>query len=211
MLDDFVRKIRDIPKNSGRKYITKFFSKYIRAASVQARCDVDIILRFCTEREVAHFVECDRKTQERVNFKPILNDEYVALQTIDGCIISVIGLSRERDYIEITSDTVKSQQRKGYNKILRAFAFIVAYVERKQLKSFVANTTSAYTLLNTFQTNVKTKEGEIFSFPTPLEKDSATRLAPITKGGVLFIRPTLFNLRAAARILFDKLLEFPCN
>lgn len=211
MLNDFVRKIRSIPSTSDRKYITKLFSKHIRDASVKARCDVDIILRFATEREVALFVECDPKIQQRVSFTPILNDDYVALQTVDGCIISVMGLSRDRDYIEITSDTVNSQQRKGYNKILRAFAFIVAYIEKKRVKSFVANPQSGYTLLNTFQTNMKTKEGETFSFPTPLEKDTATRLAPLTKGGVIWIRPTLFNLRVAARVLLDKLLVFPCK
>ena len=123
-----------------RKQIVKLVSKHFRSAT-KYRCDPQLIVVLTS---AYGGVECVNGKRE--NFFPFVSDEYVVLRTVTGCDLSIVGLTTMEYDIEITSDTVPSQQRKGYNTVLRAVAVIVAFMEGKALRSEVSNAWSAYTL-----------------------------------------------------------------
>lgn len=136
---------------------------------------------------------------ERFESTTFLSDEYIRLRTIDGCDLSIIGISEDRSNIEITSDTVKSQQRKGYNTIMRAVAVIISFVRGKDLRSEITNKWSAYSLLKDYQVTVVWKGGKEENMLKPMSCEDAKQLMNNCKR--IFIRPTVENLNNATRIL----------
>lgn len=178
-------------------------SKLLRTAS--ADCDTAIL---CTTTKQYGATEC--VGGRRKNHVPLLNDEYVILRTTNGCDLSLVGLSTDEDDIEITSDTVKSQQKKGYNGILRSIAVMIAYVEGKPLRSEISNAWSAYTLMKMFQTTLVRANGDTTSFDSPLSQEDSSETKKEASGGKILIRPTVVNLNLATRAFGDALETLRC-
>lgn len=201
MLTDLRQTIQD--KCKSRKDVVKAVSKLLRAASVH--CNVAILAATTKEYGAEECVDGRRK-----DYLPLLNDEYVVLRTVDGCDLSIIGLSTDADDIEITSDTVTSQQKKGYNTILRAVAVMIAKVEDKPLRSEISNAWSAYTLMKMFQTTLIRANGGTTKFNTPLSREESLEAKKGVNGGRILIPPTLLNLKLATRAFVDALDMLRC-
>tara|TARA_Y100000389_G_C17357126_1_gene461729 strand:+ start:47 stop:919 length:873 start_codon:yes stop_codon:yes gene_type:complete len=110
----------------------------------------------------------------------------IQLYTEPGGVLSVIGISQSQfdaQHLEIFSETPDSQRNKGYNKLLRAVAVIVACVEEQSVQSAVCNWVSAYILLRNFAAQVVYKKSffrataGVKTFDQPLTPDEATRAA----------------------------------
>ena len=127
------------------------------------------------------------------------------LRTVTGCDLSLVGLSTTDEDIEITSDTAPSQQRKGYNTLLRAVAVMISFVEGKAIRSEVSNAWSAYTLLKSYQTSVLTKDGQTIHNSAPLTKEDA--MGAKTSCKQVFLRPTVVNLDIATRLFIDTVVK----
>ena len=140
----------------------------------------------------------------------ILAETYVRLQSADGYDIAVVGLDDlADDTVELTTETVPSQRRKGYNTFMRTAAVIITCLSRKKLVSEIANWISAYTILKTYCCTVVWKDpshpdlcrfhgGPSHLFTTPLRPLEAKRLS--THVRKLTIRPIQKNFRAATRL-----------
>jgi hypothetical protein len=185
----------------------KRISQHIRKATIN-RCDPALLLilkqsygsQECVKNRIGSITHRFR------HFTPILNDEYIVLRTVTGCDLSLTGLSTgDSVYIEITSDTVPSQQKKGYNTILRAVAVMLAFVEGKPIKADIANSLSAYTLLKDYQASVLTKDDRLVDYRNALSKDEARRVKGECKQ--VFIRPTVYNLENATRIFWGAVVK----
>ena len=184
----------DIRKCSTRKEVVKLTSKHLRRETKE--CGVPLILAVKSSYGA---VECiDGQTR---HFDPFLNDEYIILRTVTGCDMSLVGLSTTDTDIEVTSDTVPSQGRKGYNTLLRAVAMMCAFVEGKAIRSEVSNAWSAYTLLKTYQTSAILKDGSVIHYTSPLTKEEALTMK--VKCKQVFMRPTIINMEIATRIFLD--------
>ncbi|MBT97147.1 MAG: hypothetical protein CL902_00770 [Dehalococcoidia bacterium] len=134
---------------------------------------------------------------------------YVRLQSADGYDISVVGFDDlDGDSVELTTETVPSQRRKGYNTFMRTAAVIMTCLSHKKLVSEIANWISAYTILKTYCCTVVWKDpshpalrrfhGPSHLFTTPLRPGEAKRLS--THVRQLTIRPIQKNFRAATRL-----------
>jgi hypothetical protein len=134
----------------------------------------------------------------REAIEPYISDKYVRLRNIDRCDISIIGIAESAEYIEITSDTVPCEQRKGYNTLMRAVAVIVAFVCGKPILSVIDNKWSAYSLLKDYQTTIVWKGGGEVILSGPLSREDAKNAMKDCK--LVFIRPTIINLNFATRI-----------
>jgi hypothetical protein len=202
MLTALRKTIRD--ECTSRKHVLRTVSKLLRAAS--SECDT-VILVTINKRYGA--IEC--VGGRRKEYVPLLNDEYVVLRTADGCDLSLIGLSSKGgENIEITSDTVVSQQKKGYNGILRAVAVMIAFVERKPLRSEISNTLSAYTLMKMFQTTLIRANGETTIFASPLSAEDSSEAMRDSRGGRVLVRPTVVNLDLATSAFVDAMYKLRC-
>ena len=185
-----------------RRQVVKRVSKLLRTAS--EGCEMAMVL---TVSNAYLRTECvDGETTE---FLPFLNDEYVVLRTVDGCDLSLVGLSTGDDTIVITSDTVESQQKKGYNTMLRAVAVMIAFVEDKPLRSDIDNAWSAYTLMKMFQTTLVQRDGTTTVFDDRLSADDAMQWKRGAKQ--VLVRPTIKNVNYATRVFVDRLDVLRCR
>ena len=144
--------------------------------------------------------------------------QHVILRTTTGCDLSGIGLRTEGNYIEISSNTVDSQKRKGYNSIMRAIAVMIAGVEDKWVRSQTANHLSAYTLIKTYQNRYALDPsitGDLNDQPRdddpvhePLTTEQAKEVMyDITYGDV---PPTEENMDMAARMSAECMYHINC-
>ena len=188
-------------KCTSRKQVVRQVSKLLRSAS--QGCEVAMLISLSDKYLRTQCVDGTTK-----DFIPFVNDAYVALLTVDGCDLSIVGLSTQEKAIEITSDTVESQQKKGYNTILRSVAVMVAFVEGKSLLSEIENAWSAYTLMKMFQTTLVRKDGETVVFDDRLSVEEAMHM----KGGAkrILVRPTVKNMEYSSRVFVDCLDNLRC-
>lgn len=197
-----VRELREkLRECTTRKQVVKLVSNHIRNATTR-RCDPALLLVLHSSYGA---VECLHGRTTPFDPPPFLNDEYVVLRTTTGCDLSLVGLSTTDADIEITSDTASSQQRKGYNTLLRAVAVMISFVEGKAIRSDVSNAWSAYTLLKDYQTSVITKDGRTIHYPAPLTKEAATDAKASCKQ--VFLRPTVVNLDIATRLFVKAIVK----
>lgn len=188
---------------STRKDVVRVLSKVLRAFS--AHCEVSIL---ATKTSAYGMTEC--VGSKRSEALQLLNDEYVVMRTTEGCDLSLIGLSCGEDTIEITSNTVDSQQKKGYNSLLRAAAVMIAYVEKKPLRSEIANAWSAYALLKSFQVTFIRPDGNKIVYSAPLTKEEAMEAKRDSNKGKIFVRPTIVNLDLATELFTRGVQALKC-
>lgn len=177
--------------------VVRLLSPLVRQATECCAIPLELVI----DSEYRSFAtECvgDRRRQHNI----YLGETYVRLQTVDGCELSVVNLDLDDDTLEIISETVPSQQRKGYNALLRSVAVLVAHVQRATLVSNVENPLSAYTLLKTYQCTVvwrkhdNTDKGlQLFACPLSAEEARAAAARSIQ----VRVHPTMFNLDVALR------------
>lgn len=196
---------RHLRKCTTRKQVVKLVSKHVRSATL-GRCDPPLLL---TLHSSYGATECANGQTRTFDPPPFLNDEYISLRTSTGCDLSLVGLSTTDADIEITSDTAPSQQRKGYNTLLRAVAVMVSFVEGKAIRSEVSNGWSAYTLLKFYQTSVVTKDGRTTHYSAPLTNKEAMDAKTSCKQ--VFLRPTVVNLDIATRLFAETVVKCGMN
>ena len=154
----------------------------------------------------------DRKTTYRISPPRKLGNDFVILYS-GGCAMAWIGVdTSSKSYlkyegnIEINSTTIEDQQNKGYNELLRAVVFIIAYVEEKPLRSLIANPVSAYTLIKMFHVAcIFTVRPQIREFDAKKK-----RLKDLENCKICIIAPTFKNLRYATRIIGKKIRHLQC-
>jgi len=176
------------------KGVVKVLSSHVRNATT-GRCTAPLLL---TIDNVSDAYECETRTQHPL----FVSDMYVRLRTVEGCDLSVVGLGHEEgeeEYV-LTSDTVPTQQRKGYNALLRAVAVMVAHVLRVPLRSDVANAWSAYSLLKDYQTTGVRRDGTRETLDRLSREEAAARKSLYR---TLYVRPTVANLDFATRLFAD--------
>lgn len=162
------------------------------------RCRPPLTLRVGTD---------DRATEclpggERKEYILFISSLYICLSTTTGCDLSCIGLDVSNEYIEITSDTVPSQRKKGYNTLMRSVAVVVSCFLGKPLVSEVSNEVSAYAMLKLFATTVVWKSSKVpdhwphsQDFTEPVSDDLASSLKG--KCAKIVVNPTRANLQRA--------------
>lgn len=177
-----------------RKKVVKLASKHLRTKTTHV-CNTPLILTL----GIAYYDAVECVDGERRQFTPIVSDEYVVLRTNTdpGCDLSILGLSTDANIV-MTSNTVDSQQKKGYNTLLRAVGVMIAYVEHKKMHSEVSNAWSAYTLIKEYQTSVVFKDGTRKNYHKPLEKKTALEIKKDCRH--VYLRPTQDNMIIATRL-----------
>jgi hypothetical protein len=92
-------------------------------------------------------------TQKRLKTMVFLADYHIRLQTLHGCDYAVVGMSTMENIphgVELITETLRSQRRKGYNKLMRAIAIVVGFVDEKILYSNTENPISAMIQLKSY-------------------------------------------------------------
>lgn len=163
-------------------------------------------LRMDMEKYNSRAVECVDGTRREVDV--LLADRYVRLSTTGKCNLSLLGIERDDDDLIVTTTTLPSQQRKGYNALMRAVAVMIAWCTHTQLVSDIANRISAYTLLKTYQCTVVWKSDDSrHLFLKPLTKEDAWDTSK--RVAVVIVRPTNANMRVASRNFLGTAIKRP--
>ena len=139
------------------EHIARLMSNHVEAVT-KSKCKTQLVISY-DETSVPR-LECTapdftgNESEEALTFTA---DAYISLNTRTGCTLCVMGMGTTdergleyKDRIELYTDTVHSQKKKGYSRIMIAAAAIVTFIERKYIYASIANPVSAYTLLQDY-------------------------------------------------------------
>jgi hypothetical protein len=156
-----------------RKNVINLMSDYVRS-STERRCNTALIVSYLKKyKDVKHCEPPDFTGRTSTPFSHYVADSYMVLQTVSSCALSVMGLITGGNDIEILADTVSSQEKKGYFKIMIAAAAILAFSERKRIFATIANPVSAYAITKDYACTVYKFDGSEVTYDVPLSKEAA--------------------------------------
>ena len=157
----------------GRRNVINLMSDHVRKATTR-RCNFALIVSYFDKyKEFNHCKPPDFTETTSTPLSHTVAENYMVLQTVSSCALSVMGLITSADDIEILADTVSSQEKKGYFKIMIAAAAILAFSERKNMFATIANPVSAYTITKDYACTVYKFDGSEVTYDIPLSKEAA--------------------------------------
>ena len=143
--------------------------------------------------------------QKRIPTLVFLADYHVRLQTIDGCDYAVLGLSTIENSphnCELVTETLSSQQRKGYNTFMRAIAIVIGFVDEKILYSYIENPISAMIQLRSYICDVcfDSTKNQYLSYSSILTENQVQSIYKDVK--IIRLDPNI-NIRTSINIIIS--------
>ena len=198
--------------------VARLVDRMLQKATVWCALPIRLMFKhdWASAAEYANFFSECNKSKSKVRENPGESrgplcpfgklSEYLVMYTGSEdkpCVLSIleIVLNENKDRIEISSNTAKSQLQKGYNGLMRAVAVMIACACDIPVHSSTINYVSAYALMKTYQTKVE-QGGSILTFQDRLG-DGAKDFMHIVRA--VIVLPTAKNFDYAVSVFKAKL------